>query len=146
MSLTESHPDFSFAQHSGFEKTSESSWEYNCIAWAAEDVDRYWWPDRHYYWPPGIPLRETLQAFVDAFSTLGYDVCRDESLEPGFEKIAIFSKDGTPKHAARQIVSGPLAGRWTSKMGQDIDIAHDLQGVSGPLYGSVSVIMRRQID
>ena len=92
-----------------------------------------------YFWPAGVPRRLTIEAFVEAYALLGYAKCGDGSLEPGFEKIAIYSK-GLPTHAARQLSDG----RWTSKLGQSEDISHDaVETVEGPLYGTVEVYMKR---
>ena len=46
----------------------------------------------------------------------------DESLEPGFEKVALYALGGVPKHAARQLSSG----RWSSKLGDLEDVEHTL--------------------
>ena len=45
------------------------------------------------------------------------------------------------KHAARQLTSG----RWTSKVGQNIDIEHTLAGLEGPFYGEVVRILKREL-
>src|SRR5438132_1638094 len=104
-----------------FELTSPRSRDYNCIAWAAGETHRRWWPDRMLvdYWPKTIPRVPTLPAFMAAFSSLGYEACENPSLEPGFEKVAFFAKPpGTPTHAARQLSHGT----WTSKLGDEQDI------------------------
>ena len=94
------------------------------------------------YWPEGVPREKTLEAFVAAYATRGYTVCADGSLEPGFEKIAIYTKPaGTPAHAARQLPSGS----WTSKLGDEQDIEHELEGVECIRYGSVKQFMRRPL-
>ena len=121
--------------------TSPESKKYNCIAWAADDHSKWWWPHPFYgYWPPGAPVEETLDAFIQAFSVLGYKVCNDSTLEPGVEKVAIFAKkDGTPTHGARQLPSG----KWTSKLGNSFDIQHELEALEAGEYGAVAVIMSR---
>jgi len=129
--------------------TSDSSFAYNCVAWAAGDDSLCWWPvtDPTYYWPAGLPRDVTLENFVRAFSTLGYTPCQSAELEPRFEKIALYvDSDGVPSHAARQLKSG----RWTSKLGDFEDIRHDtldaLESVApGQAYGTVAQIMRRQV-
>lgn len=130
----------------GYSITSQATIEYNCIAWAAGDMGAWWWPDPMNlgYWPPSIPRKETLEAFVKAYELLGYDICKDASHEEGFEKIAIYvDSNGKPTHAARQLSSG----RWTSKLGELEDIEHTtLDGLYGPTYGSVAVFMRRPSD
>lgn len=52
--------------------TSPPTPTYNCIAWAAGESNRWWWPTSSYFWPTGIPREETLLAFVGAYATLGY--------------------------------------------------------------------------
>jgi hypothetical protein len=39
----------------------------------------------------------------------------------GWQTIALYSADGELTHAARRLDNG----RWTSKLGPDIDIEHD---------------------
>ncbi|MHB1426826.1 MAG: DUF7689 domain-containing protein [Gemmataceae bacterium] len=122
--------------------TSPASEVYNCIAWAAGDTGHWWWPGdpARTYWPIGTPRLETLEAFRDAFATLGYVVCAQADLEPGFEKIALFTEaDGTPTHAARQLPDGT----WTSKLGMSEDIQHALEDLAGNVYGSVVQILKR---
>jgi hypothetical protein len=127
-----------------FQITSVATPSYNCIAWAAGDLTRVWWPDRQRvaFWPKEVSRTETLQSFVAAYRTLGYEPCESGELEIGFEKIAIFLRGGLPKHAARQLPDD----RWTSKLGRDQDIAHDLHGLEGNNYGRVKQFMRRQIE
>jgi hypothetical protein len=124
--------------------TSPPTRDYNCIAWAAGDTGHWWWPDvdpddEAIFWPPGVVREETLAAFVAAFATLGFAPCSGEAPEPGFEKVALFARDGVPTHAARQLPDG----RWTSKLGLREDIAHDLHAVGGDLYGTVVLLLRR---
>lgn len=121
--------------------TSYPCVRYNCIAWAAGDDSRWWWPADQGYWPPDAPKELTLQAFLAAFATLGYHQCGGAHLEEGFEKVALYSKGGIPTHAARQLRDG----FWTSKMGRDADISHKLLGVCGKIYGEVAVYLRRPL-
>lgn len=124
--------------------------DYNCIAWAAGDVSRHWWPvststlEPPAYWPEGVDRDETLASFIAAFATKGYAVCSDGDFDPEFEKVAIFGKgpECTPTHAARQLP----CGRWTSKLNVGIDIEHELDAVGGYealAYGSVVAFMAR---
>jgi hypothetical protein len=103
--------------------TSPETIEYNCVAWAAEENTRCWWPDHMEigYWPEDIPREETLEAFIEAYKTLGYERCYETDLEEGFQKIAIYVKDRKPTHAARQLNNG----NWTSKLGKSFDIEHE---------------------
>lgn len=119
---------------------------YNCIGYAAGRTDAYWWPDDYPepdsdYWPAGIPREETLEAFTALYESLGYAVCGDGSPEKGFEKVAIYVKDGKPTHAARQLANG----HWTSKLGPMQDIRHETpEAVSGPCYGNAARFLRRK--
>jgi hypothetical protein len=124
--------------------TSPPDQRYNCIAWAAGDVRNWWWPDafEEDTWPTGVVRAETVEAFRDAFVTLGYHVCTDDNLETGTEKIAIFALADAPKHVARQLPTG----RWTSKLGLGEDIEHALQDLAGTAYGSVVLIMKRPLS
>ena len=133
-------PDLTDADYT---ETSQASLRYNCIAWAASDVERWWWPDllKQRYWPANATREESLAAFQEAFGSLGFVVCQDEDLETGFEKIAIFADDEVPQHAARQLANG----RWTSKLGELEDIEHALHDLEGVEYGKVLVLMRRPL-
>lgn len=126
-----------------YEIKSPRDHRYNCIAWAAGDAKNWWWPDQFLedFWPAGVARAETVEAFLDAFAALGYAVCDDDRLEAGYEKIAIFVLAGVPHHAARQLPSG----RWTSKLGLLEDIEHALHDLTGMLYGSVALVMRRRL-
>jgi hypothetical protein len=124
--------------------TSSASTKYNCIAWAAGNSARWWWPDalESYYWPSGVPREETVEAFLGAYATLGYVECPDASFEPGFQKIALYAKGLSmkPTHAALQLPSG----RWTSKLGALEDVDHsDLAALQGPAYGSAVRYLKR---
>ena len=127
----------------GHRVTSPATIEYNCVAWAVDDPEVWWWPDPYnqYYWPPDVPREVNIDSFVKAFEVLNYTVCETSNYESGYEKIAIYAKqNGEPTHAARQLDSG----KWTSKLGRLEDIEHDdIEGVSGEIYGSVAVIMKR---
>lgn len=128
--------------------TSPCTRKFNCIAWAAEDITSNWWPDPLGIgkWPSGVPREETLNAFTQAFATLGYVLCQDSVLEVGFQKIAIYANrepDGSfsPTHAARQLPNG----NWSSKLGEYEDIEHFmLDALDGPAYGTTVCCMRRQ--
>jgi hypothetical protein len=124
----------------GFLETSPQSDLYNCIAWAAGDSARWWWPDEDSYWPSGAPRVYEISAFLAAYQTLGYVECEDADLEAGFEKIAIYADTKGPQHAARQLGDG----KWTSKLGPYEDISHiHVSCVNCPLYGVAVKFMKR---
>ena len=129
--------------------TSPATIDYNCIAWASGYDDLQVWPnggddledEPKLYWPEGLRNDESIAAFVEYFELLGYTPCDGPDFESGFEKVAIFAKDGEPTHAARQLPSQ----KWTSKMGFDgVDIEHnDLECIAGVRYGTASVFLKR---
>jgi hypothetical protein len=124
----------------GYNVTSEDTCGYNCIAWAADDTDNWWWPSIDSYWPNDA-LDDTIDVFELAFmDELGYEPCRSGELEPGYEKVAIYAIGGRTKHMARQLENGT----WTSKLGEGWDIEHfTLEGVETNDYGKVVKFMRR---
>ena len=99
--------DFPNLRRLGFERTSEPAY-YNCIAFVAGDFRRKWWPGDYHphmstdYWPPGVPEEETLEAFVQALASVGYEACDDGYLVPGFENAALYAIGGEIRHAALQ--------------------------------------------
>src|SRR5687768_6768544 len=125
----------------GYSVVSPPTDVYNCVAWAAEVSDEWWWPEDRAYRPvqPKVP---TTASFIDAFQSLGYQPCDSAALETGYEKVAIYlSTAGFPTHVARQLETG----QWTSKLGELEDVIHTLEGLEGPspAYGSVEQILRR---
>jgi len=139
--------EFPFLDQNNHKITSKETQLYNCIAWAAGETHRWWWPDPQMigWWPPGVQRSETMQAFIEAYQTLGFALCFNLALEEGLEKIALFGiTDGAgnvrPTHAALQLESG----EWTSKLGPFEDISH-LSGndVRGPVYGDIKYFLSR---
>ena len=126
-----------------FKVTSPATPQYNCIAWAAGVDTQWWWPIDGKFWPPNVIRVVTVQAFVAAFGTIGYEICETGALEDGFEKIVLYvDSKGEPTHAARQLPGG----QWTSKLGESWDIAHKLPlGLEGHLYGTVSIFLKRGV-
>ena len=124
-----------------YEITSNAATNYNCIAWAAGDSIKWWEPDQFgdWFWPEGIPREYSLDAYINAFEAIGYVTCDSGDFEVEFDKIAIYTKDDEPTHASRQIDSI----FWTSKLGNYLDISHEIDGVSGYRYGDISVFMKR---
>lgn len=123
--------------------TSPATSDYNCVAWAAEDTARWWQPGR-YWLPKDWPQDDVgLAALEQAFLTMGYaDSSMDARSEPGFLKVALYGAGLFYTHAARQLWDG----KWTSKLGEDVDIEHDSpEDVAGGIYGEVLKIMKRPI-
>lgn len=127
---------------------SDNDDRYNCVAWAVNDTTQKWWPigpeSELPYWPPSVPRKLTVDAFVAVFALLGYKICSDEELEPGVDKVAIYTDSpdnpDEPTHVTRQLPNG----WWTSKRGEGDVIDHEIvDALEGPLYGSVTVFMSR---
>lgn len=125
---------------------------YNCIAFAAGEDFRLWWPNSApvAYWPiPDVP-DEKVERLVEAFERLGYERCWTGIRRRGFEKVAIYQdENGNMTHAARQ---GP-SGEWESKLGYDVGVCHDVRHahpkcLCGPTatggYGTLYCYMRRK--
>lgn len=130
-----------------YQITSPVNPYYNCIAWAANDETKWWWPDSSFqaYWPASVPRVCTMEAFILAYQTIGYEQCENIDPEVSFEKIAIFAdSNGVPTHAARGLIN--QRGVWTSKLGKYYDISHHVYGLNGQEYGSPIVFMKRRIN
>jgi hypothetical protein len=123
--------------------TSPVTNTYNCLSFAAGDESRRWDPcPPGNYWPPGVTRTYEPHAVADAYKTIGYEICRDGSLEDGTEKIAIYLNRMSTRveHAARQLADG----RWTSKIGGWEDIIHDTpDSLAGDEYGQPRFFMAR---
>jgi hypothetical protein len=149
------HPDregaYPLLYLSGYEVASRETIDfryprYNCIAFAADDQTLWWWPDHHGdgFWPKGAKREVTREAFIQAYGTIGYAVCDNGEVEAGYDKIALYEKNGVPTHAAKQLEDG----WWKSKLGEWEDIKHKtveavqtFRGIG--LYGEVAFYMKR---
>lgn len=138
-------PDFPNSANEPFLVTSPETWDYNCIAWAFGDSERWYWPTEHpkHYWPPNIRRELDIESFIELYQLIGYKICDNADIEVGMEKIAVFTfPNGEPTHAAKQL----LNGNWTSKMGPWHDVEHTLNSLcNSPGYGNVAVLMSRPI-
>jgi hypothetical protein len=123
---------------------------YQCIALAACENQRKWWPidsPPECYWPLDT-FDDGVDSFIAAFATLGYETCLSASFEFGYQKVAIYTTaTGIVRHMARQHVFGK---GWLSKIGDCEDIFHkELSAIetdpspymSG--YGEVRQILKR---
>ncbi len=134
--------NFPRLRNAKFRITSPHDSQYNCIAWAVGISNRWWWPSTNAFWPKRCPKKETISAFKETFASLRYKPCKNGRAEQGYEKIALFANDDNEStHAARQLKNG----RWTSKLGQNVDIEHGIKDLEGPTYGKVVKYFRRSI-
>lgn len=135
---SQKYPNLDFE---GYTPDSLESTFYNCIAWSLGISYEWWWPHQDTAWPAKCPQDETIEAFEAMYSHRGYEPCANDSHEHGFEKIALYSIQEKPTHAARQLPNG----EWTSKIGRHIDIVHTLRGLEGPHYGNVVRYFRKPV-
>jgi hypothetical protein len=116
---------------------------YNCFGWAIAGEEALLGPERGYIWPSAAPRNHKLSSFEIVVAEYGYDRCETSSLEPGWEKIALFGIPEHIDHAARQLSSG----RWTSKLGREEDIEHDTpEAVAGGAYGTILAFFKRATE
>ncbi|NEQ98314.1 MAG: hypothetical protein F6K30_16615 [Cyanothece sp. SIO2G6] len=130
-----------------FTVTSPRTPSYNCIAWAAGESFRPWWPlpyaeinNPPYYWPE-TSQDESLEDFISGFGKIGYECCDNGEWEDGYEKVAMYVQDGEVTHMARQENSG----RWTSKCGNLQDIEHSSPDALCDQYGEIACFMKRKM-
>ncbi|WP_156803337.1 DUF7689 domain-containing protein [Frateuria aurantia] len=144
---------FDLAKEKGFPRLTKSSSRitstetsrYNCLAWAANVENRWWWPYGDAWWPENVPRTLDIDSLKAAYRTVGFVDCNDGLLEADIEKIALYALNSEFTHAARQLPSG----KWASKMGHSHDIEHDcVTTVEGGIYGECVAYMcrRRAID
>jgi hypothetical protein len=58
------------------------------------------------------------------------------------KKVAVYGIGGFYTHATRQLETG----KWTSKLGNEEDIEHDLpELVGGGVYGEIALFMKRKL-
>ena len=125
-------------------ETSPEDERYNCVAWACDDVERWWWPwpegDPPGYWPGGGPVDDSLASALTMFGRRGYLRCEPEDVEAGDDVIVLYGAADRLRHVARRAASG----WWASKLGSLNDIEHEtLDAVAGWECGSPAVWMRR---
>ena len=150
MPLKELRGIFPNARGTRLEITSEIDVNYNCASWALDQQNRWWepWglllpaPPPEIHWPDGLPHDSKLQTYVRFFELHGFEVTNNEAPEVGFIKIALYAENGEFRHVARQ----KTATKWTSKIGRQEDISHELNALENSgqyAYGTVAVFMRK---
>jgi hypothetical protein len=144
---TWSHPEFPNLVN-GI-KSSEADEKYNCASFAAGNTTKFWDPfmgafGGDYYWPPKARKGRGVECFIEAFQTIGYELCSDGELDPSCEKIVFYLDDNRiVHHVARQLADG----RWTSKLGQNVDIVHTTpECLVSDSYGKPRCYMHRPIE
>ncbi len=137
-----------------WDNASNPTRSYNCMGYVL-GVLKWWQPqdnregvvrNRRYFWPNGIPHDESINGYVQAARTEGFEVCDTGEWEDGYEKITLFFKSVDPEkpftHATRLIAPN----RAESKLGPDSDIPHAQDALDDLwFYGTGRVHMRRRI-
>jgi hypothetical protein len=124
---------FPALEGSGFDVTSPIDYGYNCIAWAAGDNSKWWWPgNSETFWPAGCDSGVKVSSFVEAFQNLGYEKCKLEDDWTQFEYVAIYKLNGSPSHAARQF--GLVTVWFRSPVYHYATLASKAKGLMPPRY------------
>ena len=127
----------------GFEIVDQPTEQYNCIAYAAGDTSKWWWPDGINYWPPWARETSRIESLIEVFAGLGYEQCAHNDTEDGYQRVVLYEVDGEMKHAAMQMPNL----RWRSKMGQGPVIEHlSPESLSGGMYGDATAYMLRALN
>ena len=85
--------------------TSPRERSYNCIAFAAGEMHRWWWPAPFSYWPEGVPREETLQSFILAFESLNFVPCDDGEAESGILKSGALCRSKWRSNSRSQAIA-----------------------------------------
>lgn len=140
------------AKDDSFKVTSDCDRLYNCIGFAIgyqdvwisisrDNIPWFWWPDT-------VPYDDLQDSLVKVFEYFGFEICNNDIPEPGYDKVALYAKDGKWKHAAR-IIGLDL---YHSKLGECYDIHHKSGDVlntannTSNSYGVPFVFMRRKFS
>ncbi|HAI76621.1 MAG TPA: hypothetical protein DCM08_10270 [Microscillaceae bacterium] len=131
--------EFPHTEKEPFEITSPETDQYNCLAWAMHDSQRWWDTADDDFWIEAN-RDNLLQTVIEVCQKLGFQVCEDEQLEEGYEKIALFSNDKQYcAHVARQLNNG----KWTSKLGQSFDVIHSIFAIENGIYGNAAIFLKK---
>lgn len=129
--------------------TSPKTRAYNCISWATEHDDMWYWPplgskpDDDEYWPAELADDTRIETFISAMELEGFRRCPSDDTDTNCTRIALYSKDGDCTHASRQLPNG----RWTSKLGFWHDIQHsNPEALEGEIYGSIYCYMKKSLQ
>lgn len=136
------------ATDSQFVIKSPATPEYNCIAFAM-GIDGFWVQPYSsnipWTWWPNCDQGLLPDHLVKAFEALSFERCTDGHYEEGYDKVALYSKDGKWTHAAKVFDNGAL---FHSKFGPCFDGTHSgedtLDGENG--YGKIFQYMKRLIS
>jgi len=150
------YKDFPKLTKSNHRPASPATDRYNCIAYVVGDTNNWISPKdysdakqgaRPVIWPlpydPNPVRRVSLGEVLKALAIYRFSKCESGDIENGVQKIALFVDGEEVTHAALQLRD--RNGRWKSKMGDNVDIEHELLAVEGPLYGVFSMFLSRPL-
>ena len=78
----------------GYQITSEPNGEYNCIAYAAGETDRWWAHLDGYYWPESANRSALVQSLIQVFNNRGRSnsrICGAIVMLRGYNETALFA-------------------------------------------------------
>jgi uncharacterized protein (UPF0297 family) len=133
---------FPYLQHCRVTRNIDRN--YNGVAWAMFDRNKYWDPDpfHQFYWPTHLLRERTLRVFEQLFEDHEYEYTDNFQFESGYEKIVIYVLDGQPTHVARQ----EDFDKWTSKMDRCEEINHLNPCIlESEKLGNIATILKRRI-
>ena len=122
-----------------FEYTSDDTDDYNCVAWATEENDKW------IQYPPynsNGDYEDSVNSYLEHFRILGFEITNSAELENGFDKIVIYIDvvNNEFKHVARLKPDG----LWASKIGNWEDIEHTTPHALGDgTYGIPKYYLKR---
>lgn len=122
--------------------------EFNCISYSIGIKDKWSWPydvntqyirEYNVYWP--VKNEISKDAFDEFYEYHGFEKMSllDFSYDPRYIKVALYTKNGIPKHAAIQ--KDKIF--WESKIGEYGIIKHDLFEIESSSYGELTQIYRK---
>ena len=127
-----------------FHQNSNPDARYNCIGWALGLNDLFVASDNvpWHWWPSGISRDFSENSLLECFKCFGFLECDDATIEPSFDKVALYSLNGQWTHAARVID----VDRYHSKFGYNVDGFHKSGNVLSTKYGTVYKFMKRPLN
>lgn len=115
-------PGFSNLQRCQVRKQAAATSTYNCLAWTIDDTSRWWWVEADGNGDGKVSVSE-----MSAFYT-----------SKGKSNIAYYGPSTSDVlHVAKKAGGGGPDCLASSKLGQDIRMAHDLQQLEGGIYSNI---------
>ena len=116
--------------------------DFNCVSFTLGIYDSWMWTNEK-SWPyQKIPRDSGINGFRKLYELYGYVDCDTSDFEEGYDKIALYSKNGKATHACKQ-----FSDMWRSKLGPSVIIEHKLEWLCGDgedEYGNIEFIMKRR--